>query len=103
MMREVMIRPLLIACLLLLAPFAAVPHEVRKDPFGCHEVTESGEMHCHDKDGAILPWPPVKKSRNDICHDRDSPWYDRTIHLTPFITMKECLDGGCSHSRAGCW
>ena len=28
------------------------------------------------------------------CHDRESPWYDRTIHFTPFNTMKECLDSG---------
>lgn len=41
-----------------------------------------------------LPWPPVKKSRSDICHDRDSQWYDQTIHFQPFNTMKECLESG---------
>lgn len=41
-----------------------------------------------------LAWPPVKKSRSDICHDRDSQWYDQTIHFQPFNTMKECLESG---------
>ena len=39
-----------------------------------------------------MPWPPVKKSRSDICHDRESQWYDQTIHFEPFNTLKQCLE-----------
>lgn len=51
-------------------------------------------MHCHDASGNELPWPPVKKSRNDIYHDRESQWYEQTIHFGPFNTVNDCLDSG---------
>lgn len=28
------------------------------------------------------------------CHDRESQWYDQTIHFEPFKTLKDCLDSG---------
>lgn len=72
----------------------ASPHSGKTDPYGCHEQTAVDIRHCHDADNNMLPWPPVKKSRSSICHDRDSQWYDQTIHFKPFKTMKECLDSG---------
>lgn len=79
-----------------LALFAgtAAPHEGDVDKYGCHEETAVEIRHCHDGKGNLLSWPPVKKSRSNICHDRDSQWYDQTIHFEPFNTMKECLDSG---------
>jgi hypothetical protein len=85
-----------VASALVLATLAlpASPHPGSKDEVGCH-AQESGVIrHCHDAEGNELPWPPVKKSRSDICHDRDSQWYAQTIHFEPFNTMRECLDSG---------
>jgi hypothetical protein len=88
----------LIATLLLLGAPVANSHEAIKDAYGCHAETDPDTdaevMHCHDASGNVLPWPHVKKSRSDICHDRESPWYDRTIHFEPFNTLKQCLDSG---------
>lgn len=35
--------------------------------------------------------PNVKKSKNDICHDKSSRSYKRTKNYTPYKTIKECL------------
>ena len=37
---------------------------------------------------------PVKQSRSGICHDAGSPYYARTKHYTPFLTLAECLSSG---------
>ncbi len=87
-------KALAIATSLALAPIVAAPHSGDKDTYGCHAVEGIGKRHCHDAAGNELPWPPVKKSRNNICHDRDSQWYAQTIHFEPFNTLKKCLDSG---------
>lgn len=93
-MRSLGLRPLIAATMLSLLPLSASPHDRPKDEVGCH-AQESGVIrHCHDAEGNELPWPPVKKSRSDICHDRNSHWYAQTIHFEPFNTMKKCLDSG---------
>jgi hypothetical protein len=86
----------IVAALLSLVTFTASPHEGNTDAYGCHADKKAGTMHCHDpaSPDKELAWPPVKKSRSDICHDRDSQWYDQTIHFQPFNTMKECLESG---------
>ena len=38
--------------------------------------------------------PNVKKSKNDICHDKSSRSYKRTKNYTPYETIKECLASG---------
>jgi len=38
--------------------------------------------------------PAVKKSRQDICHDRDSMFYEQTKYFQPFDSMQACLDSG---------
>lgn len=85
---------LIAATFLSLVPFSASPHSGAKDEVGCHAQETGIIRHCHDAAGNELPWPPVKKSRSDICHDRDSQWYAQTIHFEPFNTMKECLESG---------
>ena len=93
-MRRLGLRPLIAATFLSLLPFLASSHDSPRDEVGCH-AQESGVIrHCHDSAGNELPWPPVKKSRSDICHDRDSQWYAQTIHFDPFNTMKACLENG---------
>jgi endonuclease YncB( thermonuclease family) len=37
---------------------------------------------------------PVKKSRNDICHDVSSPGYKATTHFEAFATLAACLESG---------
>lgn len=85
---------LIAATVLSLAPLAALPHDGDKDEVGCHAQETGIIRHCHDAEGNELPWPPVKKSRSKICHDRDSQWYAQTIHFEPFNTMKQCLESG---------
>jgi hypothetical protein len=92
-MPGLIIRSLLLAYLLSLVPVVGLAHGGEKDGAGCHLDQKTGIRHCHEGN-RILPWPPVKKSRSDICHDRESPWYDRTIHFEPFNSMKECLESG---------
>ena len=88
------IRQLIAAVGLSLMAFGASPHPGDKDAYGCHAVQGTDKKHCHDAQGNELPWPPVKKSRNDICHDRDSQWYPQTIHFEPFNTIEDCLKSG---------
>ncbi len=38
--------------------------------------------------------PPVKKSRNGICHAAGSTYYSRTKHYTPYPSMAACLKSG---------
>ena len=93
-MRSRWIVALSAASVLSLAPLAALPHSGVKDEVGCHAQEAGVIRHCHGPSDEMLPWPPVKKSRNGICHDRDSQWYAQTIHFEPFKTMKDCLDSG---------
>lgn len=80
--------------LLALMAHPASAHDEKLDDVRCHYDTASSSMHCHDEDWNILPWPPVKKSRKGICHDRESPWYERTIHFEPFRTIEACIESG---------
>jgi hypothetical protein len=38
--------------------------------------------------------PIVKKSDSGICHDKNSPSYERTKKFTEFKTMDECVKSG---------
>lgn len=38
--------------------------------------------------------PAVKKSKNDICHDKGSNGYKQTKNFTPFNSMDECVKSG---------
>jgi hypothetical protein len=38
--------------------------------------------------------PAVKKSNNDICHDKTSSGFTSTKNFKPFATMDECIKSG---------
>lgn len=38
--------------------------------------------------------PEVKKSKSNICHDKNSPGYKQTKNFTEFKTMDECVKSG---------
>ena len=43
---------------------------------------------------ALAAEPPVKKSRNGICHPKGGTYYSRTKHYAPYDSMQACLDSG---------
>ena len=43
---------------------------------------------------AVDDSPPVKKSTNDICHERGWPNYERTKNFEPFDSMEACVASG---------
>ncbi len=89
-----MVKQLIAVTCFSLFAFSASSHPGDKDEYGCHVDHATDIKHCHDKTGKVLSWPPVKKSRSDIRHDRDSQWYDLTIHFEPFNTLKEYIESG---------
>lgn len=36
----------------------------------------------------------VKRSRNNICHDKSDPSFEQTVHFRAYRTMKDCLESG---------
>ena len=38
--------------------------------------------------------PPVKKSKNEICHPKGGTYYKRTKNYTPYQSMEECIKSG---------
>jgi hypothetical protein len=48
---------------------------------------------------ANISEPAVKESTSSICHPQGDPYYDRTIHFTPFNSMTECLANGGRMSK----
>ena len=43
--------------------------------------------------------PPVKKSKNNICHPKDGTYYKRTKNYTPYQSMEECIKSGGRESK----
>jgi hypothetical protein len=43
--------------------------------------------------------PPVKKSKNDICHPKGGTYYKRTKSYTPYQSMEECIKSGGRKSK----
>lgn len=39
-------------------------------------------------------YPPIKLSKNGICHEQHTSYYERTIYFTPFKTLEECISSG---------
>ncbi len=44
--------------------------------------------------GTLAEEPPVKKSKNGICHAKGSTYYSKTKHYTPYESMEACLKSG---------
>jgi hypothetical protein len=49
--------------------------------------------------GADQGAPAVKKSKNGICHDVQSPDYRRTKNFIGFDSMAECLESGGQYPK----
>jgi len=43
---------------------------------------------------AVGAEPPVKLSRNGICHERGTSAYAATLHYKPFDTLADCIEAG---------
>jgi hypothetical protein len=83
------------------APMPLHAHSGGLDSKGCHTNRKTGDYHCHrpqaadnSASAAGASGPKVKKSKNGICHDQQSPYYQRTTNFTGYLTMKDCVDSG---------
>jgi hypothetical protein len=82
----------------LVLAFSANPagaHSGKLDGNGCHYETGSGRYHCHRE---VKSNPdvnaPVKKSRENVCHDKSSPNYSTIKFFIAYKSMPECLTSG---------
>jgi hypothetical protein len=87
-----------LAAALALGAFATNPvpaHEGALDANGCHYEHKNGNYHCHKE---VPPNPdrnaPVKKSRENVCHDRSSPNYRQLRFFVAYRNMAECVSSG---------
>jgi hypothetical protein len=71
-------------------------HEGRLDENGCHyDRTKGNTYHCHkDAPPNINRDSPVKKSRENICHDVKSPNYRQLRKFVAYRSMAACLTSG---------
>src|SRR5262245_16401082 len=87
--------PGLSCALLLFATIPAGAHPGRLDDNGCHYERGKGGYHCHEE---RPPNPdrmaPVKKSRENICHDKSSPNYRQLRYFVSYQTMRACVGSG---------
>jgi hypothetical protein len=85
-----------------LAPIPAGAHPGALDGNGCHYDHSNGSYHCH-KD--VAPNPdrnaPVKKSRDNICHDTHSPNYRMLKYFISYRSMAECVMSGGREAFGG--
>ena len=70
-------------------------HNGKLDANGCHYESATGEYHCHKE---VKPNrnvnAPVKKSRENVCHDKSSSNYKPIKYFIPYKTMGECVSSG---------
>jgi hypothetical protein len=88
-----------VAFALSLAPVPAGAHPGALDDNGCHYERQHNKYHCH-RDMPPNPdrMAPVKKSRENICHDRTSPNYGQLQYFVAYRSMNDCLfSGGREH------
>jgi hypothetical protein len=86
----------LLALLALLAPGAVSASGGALDGNGCHYDRSNGNRyHCHKE---VPPNPdrnaPVKKSRENVCHDKTSANYRTIKYFVAFRTMAACVTSG---------
>ena len=96
--------PLALCAGLLAAYVPAAAHEGGLDRNGCHYDRSSGGYHCHRNTNEISPNPDqkaaVKKSRENICHDKSSPNYRQLRYFISYRDMDACLvSGGIEYRR----
>jgi hypothetical protein len=70
-------------------------HSGALDANGCHYETASGAYHCHKevKPNANVH-AAVKKSRENVCHDKSSPNYSTLKYFIAYKTLADCLASG---------
>lgn len=87
------------AFLLALVASRALASPGALDENGCHYERKRGNYHCHREEPANTNRnAAVKKSRENICHDRHSPNYEMLRYFVAYRTMDECLmSGGRQH------
>jgi hypothetical protein len=85
---------------LFVGPAQVSAHPGGTDGNGCHYERSKGRdwqdtYHCHEprppsRDTAA----PVKKSRENICHDASSSNYSRLQYFVSYQSMKQCTSSG---------
>ena len=83
------------AASLALAAGTAPAHNGKLDANGCHYESATGEYHCHKevKPNRNLD-AAVKKSRENVCHDRSSSNYSTLKYFIAYKTLGECVSSG---------
>jgi hypothetical protein len=80
---------------LALAAGTASAHNGKLDGNGCHYESATGEYHCHKE---VKPNrnvnAAVKKSRENVCHDKSSSNYSTIKYFIAYKTMGECVTSG---------
>ena len=80
---------------LALAAGTADAHNGKLDANGCHYESATGEYHCHKE---VKPNrnvnAAVKKSRENVCHDKSSSNYSTLKYFIAYKTMGECVTSG---------
>jgi len=80
---------------LALAAGTASAHNGKLDANGCHYESATGEYHCHKE---VKPNrnvnAAVKKSRENVCHDKSSSNYSTIKYFIAYKTMGECVTSG---------
>jgi len=83
------------AMLLGLTSGTALAHPGKLDGNGCHYESATGEYHRHKE---VKPnrntSAAVKKSRENVCHDKSSPNYSTIKYFVAYKTMAECQSSG---------
>jgi hypothetical protein len=89
---------LVFASLQALACGQADAHNGALDKNGCHYEAATGKYHCHTETRDLEPNPevnaPVKKSRENVCHDKSSSNYKTIKYFISYKTMSACLTSG---------
>jgi hypothetical protein len=84
----------------LVSPAAVLAHPGGLDANGCHYERSKGRdwqdtYHCHEQRPASRERnAPVRKSRENICHDASSSNYSQLQYFMPYESMKQCTSSG---------
>ena len=98
--------PFALACAGALAcPLPAAAHPGGVDANGCHYERSTGKnwqdtYHCHEHKPANRDTnAAVKKSRENVCHDKSSSNYSTIKYFVAYKTMAECQSSGGKSPR----
>jgi hypothetical protein len=90
----------------LATPAGVSAHQGGVDANGCHYERSHGRdwqdtYHCHEQRPPNRDRvAPVRKSRENICHDASSSNYSKLQYFVPYKSMKQCTgSGGRAYKR----